>query len=254
MKSSPYTTLIIDDEPPARARLHQLLENFPETFQVLDEAKNGIEAVEKITQLKPDLIFLDIEMPGLNGFEVLERLEKMPIVIFCTAYDQYSLKAFETNSIDYLLKPVRLERLQQTVEKLTSFKENLSSATMMSVLKEFYSQKEEKKMTSITVKKGDKLIFIKLYEVSHFEADEKYVTLHTTKENHLIEQSLAQLEMKLPDCFMRVHRSVIVNKNQVLEVQKYFNSRFVITLNNQKKTTITSGRSYNVLIKEWVGI
>lgn len=249
-----YTTLIIDDEPPARTRLYQLLEKFPETFRVLDEAKNGLEAIEKIRQLEPDVIFLDIEMPGLNGFEVLERLQKIPIVIFCTAYDHYSLKAFETNSIDYLLKPVRLERLQQTVEKLSSFKENLSSVAMMTVLKEFYNQKEEKKMTSITVKKGDKLMFIKLDEVSHFEADEKYVKLYTKKENHLIEQSLAQLETKLPDYFMRVHRSVIVNKDQVLEVQKYFNSRFVITLNSQKKTIITSGRSYNVEIKDWMGI
>lgn len=254
MKNQAYTTLIIDDEPPARARLQKLLENFPETFRVVDEAKNGIEAVEKINQLQPDVIFLDIEMPGWNGFEVLERLDKIPIVIFCTAFDQYSLKAFETNSIDYLLKPVRLERLQQTVGKLSSFKNNLSSATMMSVLKELYSQKEEKKMTSITVKKGDKLIFIKLDEVIHFEADEKYVTLYTAKENHLIEQSLSQLELKLPDYFMRVQRSVIVNKNQVLEVQKYFNSRFMITLNNIKKTRITSGRSYNAVIKNWMDI
>lgn len=254
MKSQAYTTLIIDDEPPARARLQQLLEHFHETFRVLDEAKNGIEAVEKINQLQPDVIFLDIEMPGLNGFELLERLEKIPIVIFCTAFDHYSLKAFETNSIDYLLKPVRLERLHQTVEKLSSFKNNLSSATIMSVLKEFYSQKEEKKMTSITVKKGDKLLFIKLDEITHFEADEKYVTVYTNKENHLTEQSLSQLELKLPDYFMRVHRAVIVNKNQVLEVQRYFNSRFVITLNNLKKTSIISGRSYNLQIKNWMDI
>lgn len=254
MKSQPYTTLIIDDEPPARARLRQLLENFPDTFRVVEEAKNGIEAIKKINQLQPDVIFLDIEMPGLNGFELLERLEKIPIVIFCTAFDQYSLKAFETNSIDYLLKPVRLERLQQTVEKLSSFKKNLSSTAIMSVLKEFYSQKEEKRMTSITVKKGDKLIFIKLDEVTHFEADEKYVTVYTNKENHLIEQSLSQLELKLPDYFIRVHRSIILNKNQVLDVQKYFNSRFVITLSNIRKTSITSGRSYNTDIKNWMDI
>ena len=254
MKNIAYTTLIIDDEPPARARLHKLLESFPETFQVIDEAKNGKEAVEKINQLQPDLIFLDIEMPGWNGFEVLERLEKIPIVIFCTAYDQYSLKAFETNSIDYLLKPVRLERLQQTVEKLSNFKSNLSSAAILAVLKEFYHQKEEKKMTSITVKKGDKLIFVKLEEVTHFEADEKYVSVHTNKDIHLTEQSLSQLELKLPDFFMRIHRSVIVNKNYVTEVQKYFNSRFVITLNNSKKTSITSGRSYTEQIKNWMDI
>jgi two-component system LytT family response regulator len=254
MKSIAYTTLIIDDEPPARLRLRKLLESFPQTFRVVDEAKNGTEAVEKINQFQPDVIFLDIEMPGWNGFEVLERIEKIPIVIFCTAFDQYSLKAFETNSIDYLLKPVRLERLQQTVEKLSSFKTNLSSATIMEVLKEFYHQKEEKKMTSITVKKGDKLIFVKLEEVTHFEADEKYVSVHTDKEIHLTEQSLLQLEPKLPDSFLRVHRSIIINKNYVAEVQKYFNSRFVITLSNHKKTSITSGRSYNAVIKNWMDI
>nr|WP_315151590.1 LytTR family DNA-binding domain-containing protein [uncultured Flavobacterium sp.] len=254
MKNSPYTTLIIDDEPPARARLHQLLENFTETFRIVDEAKNGTEAVEKINLLQPDVIFLDIEMPGLNGFELLERLDKIPIVIFCTAYDQYSLKAFETNSIDYLLKPVRLERLQQTVEKLSSFKNNLSSTNILEVLKEFYHQKEEKKMTSITVKKGDKLFFIKLDEVTHFEADEKYVSVYTDKENHLIEQSLSQLELKLPDNFIRVHRSVIINRNYVSEVEKYFNSRFAIRLNNHKKTSVISGRSFNEDIKNWMDI
>ncbi len=254
MKNKAYTTLIIDDEPPARARLQKLLEHFSDTFRVLDEAKNGMEAVKKINQLQPDVIFLDIEMPGFNGFEVLEQLDKIPIVIFCTAYDHYSLKAFETNSIDYLLKPVRLERLQQTVEKLSSLKTHLSSSDIMSVLKAFYQQKEEKKMTSITVKKGDKLLFIKLDEVTHFEADEKYVTVYTNKENHLVEQSLSQLEMKLPKDFIRVHRSVILNKNHVIEVQKYFNSRFVITLNNIGKTTVTSGRSYNAQIKEWMNI
>jgi two-component system LytT family response regulator len=254
MTNQPYTTLIIDDEPPARARLYKLLESFAETFRVVDEAKNGLEAVEKIHQLQPDVIFLDIEMPGLNGFELLERLENIPIVIFCTAYDQYSLKAFETNSIDYLIKPVRLERLQQTVEKLDRFKSNLSPTNMLAVLKDFYSQKEEKKMTSITVKKGDKLIFIKLEEVTYFEADEKYVTLYTGKDNHLTEQSLAQLETKLPDYFLRIHRSIIINRNYVAEVQKYFNSRFVITLNNPKKTSVTSGRSYGSQIKSWMDI
>ena len=252
MKNLPYTTLIIDDEPPARERLHQLLGSFSETFRVVDEARNGTEAVEKINQLQPDVIFLDIEMPGFNGFELLERLDKIPIVVFCTAFDQYSLKAFETNSIDYLLKPVRLERLQQTVEKLSSFTNNLSSTNIMSVLKEFYSQKEDKKMTSITVKKGDKLIFVKLEEVTHFEADEKYVSVHTNKEVHLTEQSLSQLEQKLPDYFLRIHRSIIINRNYVANVQKYFNSRFLIALNNAKKTNITSGRSYTAQIKNWI--
>lgn len=249
-----YKTIIIDDEPPARARLLQLLENFPDTFQVIAIAEDGIEALEKIETLKPDLIFLDIEMPELSGFAMLKQLKTIPIVIFCTAYDQYSLQAFETNSVDYLLKPVSLERLQQSVNKLNLFSKNNTSQNILELLKELSSQKEVKKMTSITVKKGDKLIFLKLENISHFKADERYVTIHANHENYLTEEPLAQLEQKLPAPFLRVHRSIIINTEYIKEVQKYFNSRFVITLNNPKKTSITTGRSYNAAIKTWMNL
>ncbi|MFI1744674.1 LytR/AlgR family response regulator transcription factor [Thalassobellus sediminis] len=252
--STKYSTIVIDDEPLARERLVKLLGNFPETFRVLDTAKNGREAKQKIEALKPDLIFLDIEMPGLTGFELLEALETIPIVIFCTAYDQYSLKAFETNSIDYLVKPVRLERLEKTIEKLKLLDRRFSTQNFSSLLKEIALQKEAKKMTSITVKKGDKLVFVKLEDVSHFEAGDKYVNIYAKNEIHLSEQSLIQLEQKLPPNFLRVHRSVIINTDYIKEVQKYFNSRFIITLNNNKKSSITTGRSYNDAIKTWMGV
>ncbi|MDO3695235.1 LytTR family DNA-binding domain-containing protein [Wenyingzhuangia sp. chi5] len=252
--STKYSTIIIDDEPPARDCLLKLLGNFPETFDVLDTAKNGREAKQKIEDLKPDLIFLDIEMPGLTGFELLEALETIPIVIFCTAYDEYSLKAFETNSIDYLVKPVRLERLEKTIEKLKLLDRHFSTQNFSSFLKQVSFQKEAKKMTSITVKKGDKLVFIKLEDVSNFEAGDKYVNVHTNNEIHLSEQSLTQLEQKLPDNFLSVHRAVIINTDFVNDVQKYFNSRFVITLNNPKKSSLTTGRSYYQAIKEWMNI
>ncbi|MFI0429663.1 LytR/AlgR family response regulator transcription factor [Mariniflexile sp. HMF6888] len=250
----PYKTIIIDDEPPARDRLLKLLGHFPDTFHVIAEAKNGREAKQKIEALRPDLIFLDIEMPGLTGFELLAALETIPVVIFCTAYDQYSLKAFETNGIDYLVKPVRLERLEKTIKKLKSLDKQFSSQNFSNLLKEISKQKEVKKMTSITVKKAEKLVFIKLEDVSHFEASEKYVTVHTKNEQHLSEQSLVQLEQKLPTNFLRVHRAVIINTDYVKDVQKYFNSRFIITLNNQKMSNITTGRSYNEAIKVWMGV
>ncbi|MFI1772558.1 LytR/AlgR family response regulator transcription factor [Thalassobellus citreus] len=252
--STKYSTIVIDDEPPARERLLKLLGNFPETFHVLDTAKNGREAKQKIEALKPDLIFLDIEMPGLTGFELLEALETIPIVIFCTAYDQYSLKAFETNSIDYLVKPVRLERLEKTIDKLKLLDRHFSTQNFSSLLKEIALQKEVKKMTSITVKKGDKLVFVKLEDVSHFEAGDKYVNVYAKSEIHLSEQSLIQLEQKLPPNFLRVHRAVIINTDYIKEVQKYFNSRFIITLNNNKKSSITTGRSYNDAIKTWMDL
>ncbi len=250
----PYKTIIIDDELLARERLSELVTHFPESFSIIATAKNGTEAKEKINQLQPDLIFLDIEMPGLNGFELLEELDTIPLVIFCTAFDQYALQAFETHSIDYLVKPVRLERLEKTVEKLRLFKGNNTSLKLLEAIKEMATEKEAKKMTSITVKKGEKLFFVKLEEVIYFEADAKYVSIYTNSGNHLIEQSLAQLEEKLPDNFLRVHRSIILNTNYVENAQKYFNSRYIITLKTNKKHTITTGRSYNVQVKGWLNV
>ena len=250
----PYKTIIIDDELLARERLLKLVAHFPQSFEVIATAKNGTEAKKKINALKPDVIFLDIEMPGLTGFELLEHLEQIPLIIFCTAFDQYALQAFETHSIDYLVKPVRLERLEKTVEKLALFKGNHSSQKLLDAIKKLSAEKEAKKMTSITVKKGEKLFFVKLEEVIYFEADAKYVSIHTNTESHLSELSLTQLEPKLPDHFLRVHRAFIINTNAVENVQKYFNSRYVITLNNNKKTSVTSGRSYLSGIKAWMGV
>lgn len=252
---TPYSTLIIDDEPPARKGLQNLLGHFPETFKVVGLAENGTEAKEKIAQLKPDVLFLDIEMPGLSGFELLQQLEHIPIVIFCTAYDQYALKAFDTNCVDYLVKPIQIERLQQTVNKLKLFKNNNQwPQDLLKTLQDISKQKEIKHMTSITVKKDNKLIFVKLEDVSHFKADERYVTVYSKKGLFLTDESLSQLEQKLPGQFLRVHRGIIINTNHVLEVQKYFNNRFTITLNDNTRTSITSSRGYKQQITEWMGV
>ncbi|WMI66705.1 LytTR family DNA-binding domain-containing protein [Aestuariibaculum sp. YM273] len=251
--SAKYTTIIIDDEQSARDRLERLLGVYPETFQIIGIAKNGTEAKELINTLNPDLIFLDVEMPGLNGFEVLQSIEVIPIVIFCTAYDQYSLQAFDTNSLDYLVKPVRQERLETTIKKLTLF-DRSSNENILNTLRKLTTLKSDTKMTSMTIKKGDKIVFIKLEEVLYFEANEKYVTVHTKNEKHLSEQSLLSLEQKLPEDFIRVHRSIIVNTNYVKEVQKYFGNRYIISLNNDSKTSITTGRTYNTVVKNWMGV
>ena len=216
--TKPYATIIIDDEAPARAGLKNLLSEFPETFHVIGTAQNATEAQNKIEVLKPDIIFLDIEMPECSGFELLERLETIPIVVFCTAYDQYALAAFETNSIDYLVKPVKLERIAKTVEKLKTFENNRSSEDILKVLKDITSRKTVKKMTSITVKKNDKLIFIKLNDVTFFEADNNYVTVQSESGNYLSTESVSSLETKLPDNFLRIHRSIIINKDYVNDI------------------------------------
>jgi len=248
-----YTTLIIDDEQLARERLKKLLAGFQKTFTIIGEAKNGNEAQKLIEELKPELIFLDIEMPGQTGFELLSKLKTIPIVIFCTAYEEYSLKAFDTNSIDYIVKPVKLERLQKTVDKISSLQNNLTPSTFLQVIQEITEKKKAKKMTSITIKKGDKIIFEKLENVSHFKAEDKYVLVHTEKGKEIIEQSLTKLESKLPDYFIRVHRSYIINTLFIKDFQKYFNSKYLITLKNSHNTKITSGRSYKESLKKWMG-
>ena len=252
--SKSYTTIIIDDEAPARAGLENLLKSFPETFQIIDFAQNVTEAKEKIISQNPDIIFLDIEMPGQTGFDLLTQLETIPIVVFCTAYDQYALEAFETNSIDYLVKPIRLERLKKTVQKLKLFHKNKSSEDILNVLNEIRNRKEMQQMTSITVKKNDKLIFIKLDDISFFEADNNYTNIICESGLYLSTESISNLENKLPDNFLRIHRGIIINKDFVNDIQKYFNSRFIITLKDKKLSRVTSGRSYNNIIKEWISI
>jgi DNA-binding LytR/AlgR family response regulator len=138
-----YSTIIIDDEAPARLGLLNLLKEFPETFDVIDVAQNGTEAQQKIEALNPDIIFLDIEMPCCTGFELLARLKTIPMVIFCTAYDQYSLEAFETNSIDYLVKPVKLERIENRSE-IKNFHIKSSSDELSKFYKRLHIEKNKK--------------------------------------------------------------------------------------------------------------
>ncbi|MBP0904468.1 LytR/AlgR family response regulator transcription factor [Mariniflexile gromovii] len=249
-----YSTLIIDDEPLARTRLESLLLNFSEYINIIGFSKNGAAALQQINELNPDLIFLDIEMPLLNGFELIEALENIPLIVFCTAHDEYALKAFETNSVDYLVKPVRLERLEKTIAKMKLFNKKDTSQDILKVVQELSAQKKLKPMTSITVKKEDKLIFIKLEDITCLEANDKYVNIVTNSAVFLTEKSLTQLEMQLPNYFLRVHRAFIVNTNYVEEVQKYFNSRFIFKLKNKGLSSVTSGRSYSDKIKEWMQV
>jgi two-component system LytT family response regulator len=250
MKS--YTTLLIDDEKLARERLRKLLASFHSTFIIIGEGKNGNEAEKLIQELRPDIIFLDIEMPGKNGFELLSGLSELPIVIFCTAYEEYALKAFDTNSIDYLVKPVKPERLESTVKKINSLQNNLTSAQLQRAIQEISKKKKEKVMTSITVKKKDRIVFIKLEKVSYLEAKEKYVVVHTDQGEELTEISLSKLISKLPENFIQIHRKYILNTNYIKDLQKYFNSRYIVTLHDKKQTQLISGRSFKKELMTWM--
>ena len=207
----------------AIGRIKRLLGKYKD-FEVIDEAKNGQEGLEKIGSHQPDVIFLDIEMPILTGFEMLTRLKFMPLVVFATDYDQYAIRAFEENSIDYLLKPIETDRLEKTVEKLRKLKSNSANSSMnASLLKLIERFKPKKDIHSISVKSGEKILFIPLNEISFFEAEDKYVFLNTTEgKQYLTNYTITALEEKLPENFVRVSCYSIVNSLLIKELQKYF--------------------------------
>ncbi|GAB3265376.1 LytTR family DNA-binding domain-containing protein [Larkinella harenae] len=247
--SFPLRTLLVDDEPLAINRLRRLLIRYEDTFEIVGEAVNGLEGLKAVEALQPDLIFLDIEMPGLNGFEMLAKLPYLPIVVFATAYDDYAVRAFEENSIDYLLKPIEPERLEKTVERIRKSRSTKSGSgpDLRHVLELL---KPKKELHSISVKTGDRILLIPLASIAYFEAEEKYVLLHTLDgQQFLTTYTITALEEKLPDSFLRISRSVLLNTRHIQEIQRHFNGRYVIIMRNKKATHLTTGSSYHDNLK-----
>jgi two-component system LytT family response regulator len=246
--SKPLKTIIIDDEAIGLKRLKKLLTNYP-LFDVVAEATNGREGLELIESLKPDIIFLDIEMPVMNGFDMLRLVMHHPKIVFTTAYDQYAMKAFEENSIDYLLKPIEKERLDLTVSKLQT---SSSFAPDLNVIKGIIeSLKPKAEIKTITVHLGDKIMLVKLEDIAFIEAEDKYVFLHDLEGlSHLTDFTLHYLEQHLPDHFVRVHRSFILNIESIREIRKSFNGSLVFTLKDKIATRLNSSRSYSSNLRE----
>jgi two-component system LytT family response regulator len=223
-------TLIVDDERLARVELTQLLQVFPQ-INIIGEATNGNEAVEKIAELKPDLVFLDIEMPGKTGFEVLENLAEVPQIIFVTAFDEFAIKAFETNALDYVLKPVAMERLEKAINKVTERKSTEATHKLQ-------------KDAQIFIKDGEKCWFVKLEKVRLFESEGNYVRLYFDENKPLILKSLNNLEGRLDDKqFFRVSRKHIINLSCVDKVDPWFNNGLRVTLNSGEQIEISRRQS-----------
>jgi two-component system LytT family response regulator len=241
-------SLIIDDEILAREVIRTFLKN-DQTMVVLDEAANGTDAVIKILKHRPDLIFLDIQMPGFDGFEVIKEIwpHHQPCVIFTTAFDQYALQAFEVNAIDYLLKPFDEIRFHQALDRI---KQKLHAKPhpgieMLANLRGAESAKSYLKR--MLVKDSGKLLLIKTEEITHFDADGNYITLHTAARSHTIYESLSSLEARLdPMDFMRVSRSFIININCISELEPYFNGEYIIHLNTGQKVKCSRGYRDNM--------
>jgi len=245
--------IIIEDESLARQRLNKLLIPYSNAIEIVAEASNGAEGLELIEMHHPDLIFLDIQMPVLNGFEMLLQLSLKPYIVFTTAYDEYAIKAFEENSLDYLLKPIRPERLKLTMDKVSRIKPDKQPQLFdqQSVQSLIQSLQPPKVMRAITVTLGDKITIVNLDEIVCFVAEDKLTTIHTkNQKKHLISQSLSQLEQKLPDHFLRLNRAHIINENEILEIRKGFNGKLVFEMKHTHQMKITTGSSYTSAIKE----
>lgn len=221
--------IVIDDERLARKELIKLLEDFPE-IEILGEAANVDEAYELINSLNPDLLFLDIQMPGKTGFELLEMLDSVPTVIFTTAYDEYALKAFEVNALDYLLKPIQMDRLNETITKLEPPKAASEE------------QKEPRLCLTdqVFVKDGDKCWFVTLKDVRYFESDGNYIKVFFDNFKPMIHKSLNALDEKLNDRdFFRASRKHIINLSWVENIEPWFNGGLMVKLKGGDKVEVS---------------
>lgn len=239
--------IICDDEDDARLLLQQYITDYPQ-LQVIKECRNGPESVAAIDVLEPDLIFLDIQMPGLSGFQVLQKIVHVPQIIFSTAFDKYALKAFDSNAVDYLLKPYTKSRFEQAINKvLTGQSKNLEGIKNLSNnLQAGYTAYPEK----VLVENGNRMISLSTSEIIRIEADGDYTRIHTGQKFYISSYSMSSLEQKLnPAVFMRIHRSNIINVNSIKEVYRDANGYYVLLHN---ATTHKVGRSYVEAIKKIV--
>lgn len=236
--------LIVDDEPLGRDRLRNFLSREPGVV-VIGDATNGEEAVQLARELVPDLMFLDIQMPGLNGFGVLEQLgtDVPPAVIFCTAHDEFALKAFEVHAVDYLLKPFDRDRfktaLSRAAERLHTSQRDELSARLAAVLQQLQPA-APKALDRIPVKTNGRVIFINVPEIDWVGSADNYVELHVGVHSHLVRETLTKMEQQLPpEKFVRISRTAIVNVDRVLELQPLFHGEYSVTLKSGVKLTLS---------------
>src|SRR5690242_17428850 len=228
--------IIVDDEPLARERVRTLLTGESD-IEIIAECSNGVEALKATHEKKPDLLFLDVQMPRLNGFEVIEALEpaEIPVVIFTTAHDEHAIRAFEVNALDYLLKPFTEARFKKAVERvreqLQKDHRQLPQPQRTALLNHLHAAAPGG--ARILIKSPGRILFLKPEEIDHVEAAGNYVVLHADKERHIVRETTAAMEARLtPAGFMRISRSIIVNLARIREVQPLGPSEYFVLLKN----------------------
>ncbi len=235
--------LIVDDEPLARQRVRLLLGEEPDV-EVIGESGDGFEAVDRIQATRPDLVFLDVQMPEMDGFEVLRQVpaELLPIVIFTTAYDKHALRAFDAHALDYLLKPCKPERFKEAIQRARELIANKQAGVAARGLLDLLAchAPATPHLRRLTVKTPDRVMFVDVEEIDAIEAAGKYAVIHVGKDNHVLRETMSSLESHLPpQRFLRISRSVIVNIDQIQELQPMFKGENLVVLKNGKSYPTT---------------
>ena len=247
--------LIADDEPLARERLRMLLSAEPDV-EIVAECRNGADAIAAIQRLRPDLVFLDVQMPNGSGFEVIAAVgaARMPPVIFVTAYDQYALRAFDVHALDYLLKPFDRQRFEQALARARQQIERVAAGDLERRLLELVQdlRPAAQRPERFVIKSGGRVFFVRADEIDWIEAAGNYVKLHVGTDTHLLRETMTALEAQLdPDLFFRIHRSHIVNIERIKELQPWFNGEYVVFLRNGARLTLSRG--YREKLQDRIG-
>jgi len=248
-------TLIVDDEPLARERVRGLLADEADV-EILGECRDGLEAVEAIRREAPDLVFLDVQIPEVDGFGVIEQvgIEKTPVIVFVTAYDQYALQAFEVHAVDYLLKPFDQDRFQKALARARQSVQSRRSGDvnerLVALLQDLKTPQGH--LERLVVKSSGRLFFLRAEEIDWIESSGNYVTLHVGPESHLLRETMNGIESKLdPARFIRIHRTAIVNIDRIRELQPLFHGEYDVVL--RTGTTLTLSRGYRDRLQGLLG-
>jgi two-component system LytT family response regulator len=255
MSSEKIHALIIDDEPPARSVIRKMLAEDSD-IEVVGECSNGIEAKKSIQKHSPDLLFLDIEMPEMDGFALLESFteDKTPAVIFVTAYNQYAVRAFDVSAVDYLLKPFDHERMAKALERAKSNLRERSDEERSEQVLELLQQLNTKQKTldRFVIKKNGRVLLVASKEIDWIEASGNYVLLHTGREKHILRETMKHIEKRLDsNKFLRIHRSTIVNIDRIKELQTHFNGEHLVILKTGNELILS--RRYREKLSQKLG-
>lgn len=245
--------LVVDDEPLARERIRTLLADEAD-IEVVAECGDGVEAVRAIEELDPDLVFLDVQMPEVDGFEVLEAIgpDRAPVVVFVTAYDEYAIRAFDVHALDYLLKPFDRERFEEAVGRARASVRARAGVDREKLARLLDELREERRyLERIVVKTAGRVVFLAVDEIDWIGGAGNYIELHAGGRKHLVRDTLKAMESKLdPDTFVRVHRSHIVNLDRVRAMEPWFHGEYVLTL--EDGTELRASRTYSDRLRRFL--